>query len=72
MNAASSEYESTLTARVIAFLQMSQLPVSARLVAKELDAKHHSVSSILLELVMRNMVRRWKAGAVYRYELVQP
>ena len=61
----------TLTQRILAFLEGSQRPVSARLVAKELDAKPPSVAAILLELAMRGAVRRWKAGDVYRYELVQ-
>lgn len=61
----------TLTERIVAFLEVSPRPVSARLVAMQLDAKPPSVAAILLELVIRGTARRWKAGEVYRYELVR-
>lgn len=62
----------TLTQRIVAFLEKCPRPVSARLVAMELDAKAPSVSTILLELVTRGIARRSKPGGVYRYELVRP
>lgn len=61
----------TLTDRIVALLGRSTRPVTARLVAVELDARVGSVSCILLELVTRGTARRTKPGGVYRYELVR-
>ena len=61
----------TLTDRIVAFLERCPRPVTARLVAMELDAGAVSVSTILLELVTRGAARRTKPGGVYRYEIVR-
>jgi DNA-binding IclR family transcriptional regulator len=61
----------SLTARVVDFLERRPRPVTARLVAMELDANVASVSCILLELVRLQVASRCKPGGVYRYELVR-
>jgi DNA-binding IclR family transcriptional regulator len=61
----------TLTARVVELLERRTRPITAALVAFEVDATPTATAAVLLDLVRLGIVKREKPAGAYRYELVR-